>query len=123
MNNEEMRKKMEFCIKEYQKIKEKNELLEEKIDILEENNSRLISCLQESGRIINVTKDDLQNSIDVINDLKRIVDYYEGATISIIQQLESKVAEIIKKEEDTKEIQEAIAQVKEEIINLNNIII
>ena len=123
MNNEEMKKKMEFCIKEYQKIKEKNELLEEKIDILEENNSRLISCLQESGRIINVTKDDLQNSIDVINDLKRIVDYYEGATISIIQQLESKVAEIIKKEEDTKEIQEAIAQVKEEIINLNNIII
>ena len=123
MNEKDMKKKMEYCIREYQKIKEENELLEQKVTLLEENNDKLVSCLRESNRIINTTKNDLQNSIEAIEDLRNLISYYEKATISLFQELENRVANIIEKEEDTKEIQQAIEQVKEDMKNLNNIII
>lgn len=128
MNNEELMKKLQICIEEYMKLQSENEALQSENEALqnyiiaqEEAKEQLNTCIVETNKIINRSKENLKSAEKCIAEMQFLVEYYQKTTSIMLEQLEISVERIKEEDGDIDKIIQEIKLTKESIHNLNNI--
>lgn len=130
MNNKDLMQQLQLCVNEYKKLQIENERLlkeneeqKQQLANMQSNTSSILSCVKESDRVVKNALEDLKEAEEVIEGLRGLIDYYEKATVMMFQELDKKVDNIMKKNEGIEEIKKEIEKTKEDLINLNNMIL
>lgn len=127
MNNDELMAKMQLLANEYQKLQHEKENLEEQLIEEQNSNKQLQACMNETVRVVSDSKVSLEQANKTIEDMKELIDYYEKSVIKMFENIERKVEIIVEKkeinQEEIKEMDRILKKTKEDLINLNNMII
>lgn len=127
MNNDELMAKMQLLANEYQKLQHEKEDIEEQLIEEREGSKKLQACMNETVRVVSDSKASLEQANKTIEDMRELIDYYEKSVIKMFENIERKVEIIVEKkeinQEEIKEMDRMLKKTKEDLINLNNMII
>ena len=127
MDNKELMNKLQILANQYQKLEKENEGLKNQLEEERNNAEHLQACIKETVRIVNDTKESTIQANETIEEMKNLIDYYEKSVIKMFENIEAKVKMIVEKkeinQEDIKKMEEELSKTKEDLINLNKMIL
>lgn len=126
MSNEELVKKLQQCVNEYRKLKKENEKLKQQLIEEKELSNTLDSCVRESARVIETTKESVDNAQSIIKEMKELILFYEQSVSIMFDTLNMRIKNIINNEsnrdENIKLLKKEVEQQMAELDKLNKTI-
>lgn len=123
ISKETVLEQMDLYMVEYKKLLEENEELKLKIEELENENIEVVECLEMSNNAITESKKAVGDANELMIDMRKNIDYYEQAVVSIMDGIYEKVQNMIEDkvsyEEGLDELKKKIETTKKEIQDLN----